>query len=155
MQAISLVVSGIMLGLKFGGILTLPALWSKMGKWRTTARPLRAAADLGIERDPPAGQRCVDHVLGAENDRITKDVDRVAARREREVDGRNGRRGGGDSSGISVGGAVLVGGMPIGGEVVRGVVERAFDERTDVVVGEAVIDVLAVPASRHESFGAQ
>jgi hypothetical protein len=49
MQAISLVVSGIMLGLKFGGILTLPALWSKMGKWRATARPLRAAADLGLE----------------------------------------------------------------------------------------------------------
>ena len=56
MQAISLVVSGIMLGLKFGGILTLPALWSKMGKWRTTARPLRAAADLGIELRPASGQ---------------------------------------------------------------------------------------------------
>ena len=55
-QAISLVVSGIMLGLKFGGILTLPALWSKMGKWRTTARPLRAAADLGIELRPASGQ---------------------------------------------------------------------------------------------------
>ena len=56
MQAISLVVSGIMLGLKFGGILTLPALWSKMGKWHTTARPLRAAADLGIELRPASGQ---------------------------------------------------------------------------------------------------
>ena len=56
MQAISLVVSGIMLGLKFGGILTLPALWSKMGKWRATARHLRAAADLGIELRPASGQ---------------------------------------------------------------------------------------------------
>ena len=55
-QAISLVVSGIMLGLKFGGILTLPALWSKMGKWRATAQPLRAAADLGIELRPASGQ---------------------------------------------------------------------------------------------------
>ena len=56
MQAISLVVSGIMLGLKFGGILTLPALFPKMGKWRATARPLRAAADLGIELRPASGQ---------------------------------------------------------------------------------------------------
>ena len=56
MQAISLVVSGIMLGLKFGGILTLPARFQKATKWRATAEPLRAAADLGIELRPASGQ---------------------------------------------------------------------------------------------------
>jgi hypothetical protein len=56
LQAISLVVSGIMLGLKFGGILALPARFPKMTKWRATAQPLRAAADLGIELRPASGQ---------------------------------------------------------------------------------------------------
>ena len=56
MQIISLVVSGIMLGLQFGGLLTLPALFPKMNKWRATARPLRAAAELGTELRHASGQ---------------------------------------------------------------------------------------------------
>ena len=55
-QVISLVVSGIMLGLQFGGLLTLPALFPKMTKWRATARPLRAAAELGTELRHASGQ---------------------------------------------------------------------------------------------------
>jgi hypothetical protein len=50
------VVSGIMLGLQFGGLLTLPALFPKMNKWRATARPLRAAAELGTELGHASGQ---------------------------------------------------------------------------------------------------
>jgi hypothetical protein len=54
-QAISLIMSGLMLGLKVAHVMAVPALWTKLGKWRSVARPLREAADLGTElRESPA-----------------------------------------------------------------------------------------------------
>jgi hypothetical protein len=49
LQAMSLAMSGLMLGLKLSLIVALPALWNKLNKWRAIARPLREAADLGTE----------------------------------------------------------------------------------------------------------
>jgi hypothetical protein len=56
MQAISLIMSGLMLGLKVAHVMAVPALWKKLDKWRSVARPLREAADLGTELRHSAAQ---------------------------------------------------------------------------------------------------
>jgi hypothetical protein len=55
MQAISLITSGLMLGIKVAKITALPAVWKKLSKRRAVAQPLREAADLGTQlRHEPA-----------------------------------------------------------------------------------------------------
>jgi hypothetical protein len=49
MQAISLITSGLMLGIKVAKITALPTVWKKLGKWRAVVQPLREMADLGTE----------------------------------------------------------------------------------------------------------
>jgi hypothetical protein len=45
MQLISMITSGMMLGMKIAPIITLPTVWGKLAKWKARLAPLNEAAD--------------------------------------------------------------------------------------------------------------
>ena len=65
MQLISMITSGIMLGMKIAPIMTLPTVWGKLAKWKARLAPLNEAAD-GAELNTRPQSQPVPAPMGTE-----------------------------------------------------------------------------------------